>query len=67
MKTLALAVDTVRWLCHGAAVYAVLWVGGSTWPTPVAVVAICMTVGADYLVTRPLLRASDWLTSNTHA
>lgn len=66
MKTLALAVDTIRWLCHGAAVYAVLWVGGSTWPTPVAVVAICTTVGADYLITRPLLRLGDWLTSNTH-
>lgn len=66
MKTAALIVDTIRWLCHMATGYAVLWVGGSTWPTPVAVVVICTTVGADYVITRPLLRAADWLTSNTH-
>jgi len=66
VKTLALAADTLRWLCHMAAGYGVLWVGGSTWPTPVAVVVICTTVGVDYTVTRPLRWASDWLTSNTH-
>lgn len=66
MKTLALAVDTTRWLCHGATAYAALWVGGSTWPTPVAVAAISVTVGVDFVVTRPLKWASDWLTSNTH-
>ena len=66
MKTAALIADAIRWLCHGATLYAVLWVGGSTWPTPVAVVAICMTVAADYVITRPLLRLADWLTSRTH-
>lgn len=66
MKTLALAADTLRWLCHLAAGYGVLWVGGSTWPTPVAVVTIVATVGIDYAATRPLRRAADWLTSNTH-
>lgn len=67
MKTAALLVDAIRWLCHGATAYAVLWVGGSTWPTPVSVVVICMTVGIDYFATRPLLRAADWLTARTHA
>lgn len=66
MKTLALIADTIRWLCHGATAYAVLWVGGSTWPTPVAVVVICTTVGVGYTLTRPLRWASNWLTSNTH-
>lgn len=66
MKTAALIVDTIRWLCHGATAYTVLWVGGSTWPTPVAVTAICTTVGVDYAITRPLLRAAAWLDSNTH-
>lgn len=66
MKTAALIVDAIRWVCHGATAYGVLWVGGSTWPTPVAVAAICTGVGADYVITRPLRWASDWLTSNTH-
>ncbi|MBC2903163.1 hypothetical protein [Streptomyces cupreus] len=66
MKTAALAADTIRWLCHGATAYGALWVGGSTWPTPVAVTVICVGVGVDYAVTRPLRWASDWLTSNTH-
>lgn len=66
MKTAADIVDIIRWLCHLAAGYAVLWVGGSTWPTPVAVLAICMTVAADYVITRPLLRLANWLTSRTH-
>lgn len=66
MKTLALIVDTVRWLCHGATGYGVLWVAGSTWPTPVAVTVICTAAGVDYLATRPLRWAADWLTANTH-
>ncbi|WP_406444508.1 hypothetical protein OHB14_36620 [Streptomyces sp. NBC_01613] len=66
MKTAALIADTIRWLCHGATVYAVLWIGGSTWPTPVAVMAICSLAGVDYLLTRPLRWAADWLTSLTH-
>lgn len=66
MKTLALIADAIRWLCHGATAYGVLWVGGSTWPTPVAVAVILTVVGVDYVLTRPLAWASDWLTSNTH-
>lgn len=66
MKTTALIVDTVRWLCHMATAYGVLWIGGSTWPTPVAVAAIVSLAGVDYAVTRPMRWASDWLTSNTH-
>ncbi len=66
MKTAILIVDTARWLCHGATVYGGLWIGGSTWPTPLAVIAIVSLAGADYLITRPLRWASDWLTSHTH-
>lgn len=66
MKTAAEIVDIVRWLCHGATVYAVLWVGGSTWPTPVAVTAICITGGVDFVITRWLRGLANWLTSHTH-
>lgn len=66
MKTAALIVDAIRWLCHGTTAYGALWVGGSTWPTPVAVTTICLMAGADYAITRPMVRASDWLTSNHH-
>lgn len=65
MKTAALLVDAIRWVCHAVAAYTVLWVGGSTWPLPVAVVAICMTVAVDYAATRPLVVLSDWLTART--
>lgn len=66
MKTLATITDTIRWLCHGATGYGALWVAGSRWPTPVAVVVIVSMVGVDYLLTRPLMWASNWCTSNTH-
>lgn len=65
MKTAALLVDAIRWVCHGTAAYTVLWVGGSTWPLPVAVFVICSTVAVDYAVTRPLVWLNDWLTSHT--
>lgn len=66
MKTAALLVDAIRWLCHGATVYAVLWVGGSTWPTPVAVAVILAIVAVDYCAHRGLRHAADWFTSHTH-
>ncbi|WP_328436927.1 hypothetical protein OHA71_06530 [Streptomyces sp. NBC_00444] len=66
MKTAALIVDALRWVCHGATAYGALWIGGSTLSTPVAVAAVCSAAGVDFAVTRALLWASDWLTSNSH-
>lgn len=66
MKTAALLTDATRWLCHLVTAYGALWVGGSTWPTPVAVAVICAMAAVDFTLTRPLAWLSDWLTSNSH-
>ena len=65
MKTAALLVESVIWVAYGAAGYAVLWLFGHTvpgfaWPASVIVST------AAYLVTRPLQRLADHLTSRTH-
>lgn len=66
MKTAAEIAHTLRWACHAATILAVLWIGGSAWPTPLAVTAICTVAGVDYLLAGALQRLADWLTSRTH-
>lgn len=66
MKTAAEIIDTLRWLCHAATVYVVLWIGGSRLATPAATVVILAIAGADYLAARGLRRTADWFTSRTH-
>lgn len=66
MKTAAEIADILRWLCHGATVLAVLWVGGSALNTATATLLILAIAGADYLIHRLLRFVADWLTSHTH-
>lgn len=66
MKTAAEIADTIRWLCHAATAYVVLWIGGSSLPTPTAVIVILAIAGVDYLAARGLRHAADWFTSHTH-
>lgn len=66
MNTLADIVDTLRWLCHGAAIMTALWVGGSTLNTGTATVLILAVAAVDFFVARGLRFVADWLTSTTH-
>lgn len=66
MNTLADIVDTLRWLCHGAAIMTALWVGGSTLNTGTTTVLILALAAADFFVARGLRFVADWLTSTTH-
>lgn len=66
MNTLADIVDTLRWLCHAAAIMAALWVGGSTLNAGTVTVLILAIAAADFLAARGLRFVADWLTSTTH-
>lgn len=65
MRLIHTIVDTLMWLVHGAALYAVLWLLSGHLPDTAVVSLIVLVIIADLAVALPLRRLAQNIQSHT--